>query len=76
MSCRNLSSRNTFKERYPASRHRNQRCRFGDHCARLHLASLDATRDIRPFVELRPTSEMKAGVWTGETGELRDAAHT
>ena len=50
---------------------RNQRCRFGNHCARLHLASLDATRDIRPFVELRPTSEMKADVWTGETGELR-----
>ena len=37
----------------------NQRCRWGDDCHRMHLTSLEASKDTRPGVKTRPTTACK-----------------
>ena len=39
---------------------RNRTCRFGDHCFRLHVYSLDQNQDARPNVKTRVTEEAKS----------------
>ena len=38
---------------------RNQKCRFGDKCYRLHVHSLDQNQDVRPNVKTRVAEEAK-----------------
>ena len=38
---------------------KNQQCRNGDACRRLHLVSMEATRDVRPGVTHKPTAKAK-----------------